>query len=105
MENADNPRYGKSGGRDTEDRVFLLSLWEAERHFEDDEDRRTFPTEYAIAQDVYVNSDLGTVWWWLRRRTTIVIKPRKSTRVARSTSAVSMSTTLGAQSVPLSGLK
>ena len=104
MENADNPRYGKSGGRDTEDRVFLLSLWEAEKYFEDDEDRRTFPTVYAIAQDVYVNSDLGTVWWWLRRRTTIVIKPRKSTRVARSSTMVSMFPA-GAQSVPLSGLK
>ena len=104
MENADNPRYGTSGGKDMEDRVFLLSLWEAEKYFEDDEDRRTFPTVYAIAQDVYVNSELGTVWWWLRRRTTIVIKPRKSTRVARSSTMVSMFPA-GAQSVPLSGLK
>ena len=66
VKNADNPKYGTDGGKDTEDRVFLLSLGEAERYFEDDEDRRAFPTEYAIAQDVYVDRDLGTVWWWLR---------------------------------------
>ena len=66
VKNADHPTYGTEGGKDTEDRVFLLSLGEAERYFEDDEDRRAFPTEYAIAQDVYVNDDLGTVWWWLR---------------------------------------
>ena len=64
--NEDHPMYGTNGGKDTEDWVFLLSIWEAERYFEDDEDRRTFPTEYAIARDAYVYSDLGTVWWWLR---------------------------------------
>ena len=66
MKNADNPKYGTDGGKDTEDRVFLLSLEEAEMYFEDDEDRRAIPTEYAIAQDAYVNDDLGTVCWWLR---------------------------------------
>ena len=64
--NEDHPMYGTNGGKDTEDWVFLLSIGEAERYFEDDEDRRTFPTEYAIARDAYVYSDLGTVWWWLR---------------------------------------
>ena len=66
VENKDHPRYGTEGGEDTEDRIFLLSLEEAERYFEDDEDRRAFPTEYAIAKHAYMNSDLGTVWWWLR---------------------------------------
>ena len=66
VKNADNPEYGTDGGVDTEDRIFLLSLGEAERYFEDDEDRRTIPTEYAVAKNVYVSSDLGTVWWWLR---------------------------------------
>ena len=66
VENADNPRYGTDGGADTEDHVYLLSLGEAEKYFEDDEDRRVIPTEYAVAKNVYVNSNLGTVWWWLR---------------------------------------
>ena len=66
VENADNPEYGTEGGEDTEDRIFLLSLGEAERYFEDDEDRRAFPTEYAIARNVWVWEKTGTVWWWLR---------------------------------------
>ena len=66
VENKDHPQYGTEGGEDTEDRIFLLSLEEADRYFEDDEDRRAFPTEYAIAKHAYMNSDLGTVWWWLR---------------------------------------
>ena len=66
VKNADNPKYGTEGGKDTEDRVFLLSLGEAERYFEDDEDRRAFPTEYAIARNVWVREKTGTVWWLLR---------------------------------------
>ena len=66
VQNADNPEYGTEGGADTEDRIFLLSLEEAERYFEDDEDRRAIPTEYAIARNVWFWKKTGTVWWWLR---------------------------------------
>ena len=66
VENADHPTYGTKGGEDTEDHVFLLSIGEAEHLFTNDEDRRAFPTEYAIAKHACVNSGLGTVWWWLR---------------------------------------
>ena len=66
VQNADNPEYGTSGGADTEDRIFLLSLEEAERYFEDDEDRQAFPTEYAVAKGIWVWEKTGTVWWWLR---------------------------------------
>ena len=67
VQNVDKPRYGTRGGADTEDQVFLLSLGEAERYFEDDEDRRAFPTEYAIAKNVWIWERTGTgVWWWLR---------------------------------------
>ncbi len=66
VKNADNPKYGTEGGKDTEDHVFLLSLEEAERYFEDDEDRRAFPTEYAIARNVWVREKTGPVWCWLR---------------------------------------
>ena len=48
VKNADNPAYKTEGREDTEDHVFLLSLGEAERYFEDDEDRRAFPMEYVI---------------------------------------------------------
>lgn len=66
VKNADNPEYGTDGGNDTRDRVFLLSIGEAERYFADDDARRLKPTDYAVARGVWVNSDNGNAWWWLR---------------------------------------
>ena len=48
LKNPDNSDYGTKGGKDTRDRVFLLSIGEAEKYFTDYRDRST-----------------GT-WWWLR---------------------------------------
>ena len=48
LKNPDNPKYGTKGGNDTRDKVFLLSIDEAEKYFKDDLDRAT-----------------GS-WWWLR---------------------------------------
>ena len=66
VKNADNPEYGTNGGNDTQDRVFLLSLDEAERYFADDDARRLKPTDYAVARDVWEHSDNGNAWWLLR---------------------------------------
>ncbi len=46
--NSDNASYGTKGGNNTVDKVFLLSLDEAEKYFVDDKSRA-----------------VGT-WWWLR---------------------------------------
>ena len=48
LTNADNPQYGTRGGNDTTDRIFLLSIEEAEKYFSGDADRATGE------------------WWWLR---------------------------------------
>ena len=48
VKNDDNPEYGTEGGRDTTDKIFLLSIDEAEKYFENDEARA-----------------IGS-WWWLR---------------------------------------
>ncbi len=48
LSNPDNPEYNTPGGNDTDDRIFLLSIDEAEKYFKDDADRAT-----------------GS-WWWLR---------------------------------------
>ena len=48
LKNPDNLSYGTKGGNDTRDKVFLLSIEEAEKYFMNDRDRST-----------------GT-WWWLR---------------------------------------
>ena len=58
-------------GNDTTDKVFLLSVNEANQYFESDEERKCVPTEYAKAQGVltiegYTLNGEATCWWWLR---------------------------------------
>lgn len=51
----DNPWYGTPGGDDTVDKVFLLSIEEAEKYLSEDEYRITRPNGYGFS-----------VRWWLR---------------------------------------
>jgi hypothetical protein len=55
LRNVANSNYGTPSGKDTDDRVFLLSVTEAEAYFQSDADR--------VAR--YQSTD---VWWWLRSR-------------------------------------
>lgn len=81
VDNSATQGYGEwdtNGGNNTEDQVFLLSYAEANRYLDvtyDDSDNakaRVTPTDYAIAQGAYTNSDYQTAdgevagWWWLR---------------------------------------
>ncbi len=58
--------HGAAGGNDTEDKVFLLNVDEAERYFADDQSRMTDPTPYTQARGAFINERTGKVWWWLR---------------------------------------
>ncbi|WP_019001165.1 DUF6273 domain-containing protein [Succinimonas amylolytica] len=62
LDNGDNARYGTSGGCSTEDRVFLLSVFEAEKYFRSDSERRCLPTADAGNGGGYGNY----CYWWLR---------------------------------------
>ena len=64
--NKDNPDYGTDGGNNTVDKVFLLSLEEAEKYFADDDARMMEGTAYAKANGLYPYSGNGSSWWWLR---------------------------------------
>ena len=69
LQNPDNPEYGTDGGNDTTDKVFLLSINEAEKYFANDEARATTATSYARVQGIYVSEENGTngyACWWLR---------------------------------------
>lgn len=55
----DSTYGGKTGGRDTTDKVFCLSIDEAERYFASDSSRKAARTAYAKGQTSYD-------WWWLR---------------------------------------
>ena len=66
--NPDNPTTGMPGGKDTEDRIFLLSIDEVEAFFHTDESRQCSGTDYVMANGPYVNEYNGDSWWWLRTR-------------------------------------
>ncbi len=55
-----------SGCADTQDKIFALSIDEAEEYFADDESRMAHVTEYAKANECFLNEKLGTSQWWLR---------------------------------------
>ena len=60
----DNPDFGTKGCGETTDKVFCLSLNEAIKFFKSDNDRNCRATEYAIARNVFSDSDY--CWFWLR---------------------------------------
>ena len=64
--NSNNPKYGTIGGNDTEDRLFLLSIDEANQFFASDEARCAKPTAYAKSKKAYTDDKTGNAWWWLR---------------------------------------
>lgn len=64
LKNADNSENGTDGGKDTVDKVFLLSIDEVKEYFSSDDTRKCEPTEYAKAQGVYFGDN--TCCWWLR---------------------------------------
>ena len=66
-----NSEYSTSPGNSTTDKVFLLSINEAEKYFHDNEDRMCVPTTYAKASggwtgDSHTKNGKPTCWWWLR---------------------------------------
>ena len=65
LSNPDNPKYGTNGGNDTEDKVFLLSINEANKYFSSDEERKCKPSVYAKEKGIRI-ADNGNCWWWLR---------------------------------------
>lgn len=63
-----NPDYDTDPGNDTEDKVFLLSIEEVNRYFNNDSERQCVPTEYAKANGAFTYKIDGTTncFWWLR---------------------------------------
>ena len=75
-----NPKYSASPGNATTDKIFLLSITEANNYFSSNDDRKADATHYAVKQGVYVcgstsgkHTSDGTCTdvhcyadWWLR---------------------------------------
>ena len=63
--------YDTNGGKNTQDKVFLLSYAEAWKYFKSIYARKCAPTDYAIEHGAWTNSGYSvngreTCWWWLR---------------------------------------
>ena len=59
-----NSDWDSVGGKDTQDRVFLLSISEATKYFSSESERKCKPSTYAQAHGCNVESSF--CWWWLR---------------------------------------
>lgn len=64
----ENPYLGDDSAENTDDRVFPLSMTEAEEYFASDEARRSAPSEYCAAKPRYSYQYSGC--WWLRTPST-----------------------------------
>ena len=60
-----NSSFRTTSGSDTTDRVFLLSMAEAESYMTP-EMRLCIPTAYVIVRNGYSDPQTGGCWWWLR---------------------------------------
>jgi hypothetical protein len=66
-----NPDYSTDPGNATKDKIFLLSIDEANKYFASEEARMCAPTAYAIANGAWTADEFkvdgeATCWWWLR---------------------------------------
>ncbi len=59
-----NSEFDTDPGSATMDKVFLLSIDEANTYFASDADRTAQPTDYAILNGLWINWNTGC--WWLR---------------------------------------
>ena len=61
--NDDNRKYGTSGGNNTRDRIFCLSLAEAERYFKNDDERKCQPAALTKVHIPKVTENNYCSWW------------------------------------------
>lgn len=61
-QNPNNPEYGTKGGNTTQDRIFALSIDEANKYFSSDFDRKAYTKDYAHKKG-YDDKDRSEYWW------------------------------------------
>ena len=66
ISNPNNASYGTRGGNNTQDKIFLLSIDEAQKYFKDDRDRDCKASNYTKQQGEWTNGCLGNCCWLLR---------------------------------------
>lgn len=64
--NEKNPEYGTDPGNPTKDRIFLLSISEAEKYFPSDGERKCGRSESVRSSEPSQYQELDSCIWWLR---------------------------------------
>lgn len=64
--NPQYPQYDTSGGKETEDKVFVLSVTEAENYFSSNSARKCKATKFAEKNGVHNTASEKGCAWWLR---------------------------------------
>lgn len=60
-----NPSFSTDPGKTTNDKIFILSLFESRQYFSSDSERQCCPTVYCGTRSP-VTYQNGNCWWWLR---------------------------------------
>lgn len=66
VENTRNKKYNTNSGNNTNDKVFLLNIEEAEKYFSNNVDRIALATEYLIENHSVTTRGSDQCDWWLR---------------------------------------
>lgn len=67
LSNQKNPSFRvPKGGKNTTDRVFVLSYYEAKFYLKSDDMIHVKATEYVKQKHAHFNAETGNAWWWLR---------------------------------------
>ncbi len=66
LPNISNPESNSGGGYKSRDRIFCLSLQEAEKYFKSDADRACSPTPYTLSRGAFAGENRQRCLWWLR---------------------------------------
>lgn len=61
-----NPQYRTNQGKDTKDKIFLISVKEAEKYFKANEERQCKLTKYVVDYKTYFYRYNKCCSWWLR---------------------------------------
>ncbi len=61
--NEKNPYWDTGGSEATEDKLFCLSITEAEEYFGRDGEAKCYPSDYAASQGAYTDGGGGCCWW------------------------------------------
>lgn len=66
ISNPDNSKNGTPGGNDTDDKIFILDIDEANTYLQEPDQRKGEATDHAIENGIFLFQETRFADWWLR---------------------------------------